>query len=318
LPGAYFYLPEPSLATIAIYYAVIVAAFSGWFKTARRRTIGMAILVFIGAGYLWQWPLSRGETDLTVLPLDGGHAVYVDAAGRKNDWLINCGSKDAVKFTLKDYLRGQGVNSVPRLVLADGNARNCGGAQQINKLFGIGEIWTSGANFRSPAYRDAVGEVAETRRKVFNMDGTNGCWRVLFPRAAVNVSKAGDAPLVLLGNFHGTRILLLSELSRDGQSELLAQTNDLRADIVVAGLPDEGEPLCDDLIAAVQPRVIVIADSEFPAVRRAGRALHERLERSKIPVIYTRTAGAVKIATDKSGWRLQTMDGQVEQFIQKP
>jgi hypothetical protein len=27
-------------------------------------------------------------------------------------------------------------------------------------------------------------------------------------------------------------------------------------------------------------------------------------------VIYTRTAGAVKILADKSGWKLQAMDGQ--------
>jgi beta-lactamase superfamily II metal-dependent hydrolase len=102
-------------------------------------------------------------------------------------------------------------------------------------------------------------------------------------------------------------------LSRAGQSDLLATTNDLRADIVVAGLPTEGEPLCDALIDAIQPRVIVIADSEFPATRRASRALRERLEQKKIPVIYTRTAGAVKIETDKAGWKLETMDGQTFQ-----
>ncbi len=99
-------------------------------------------------------------------------------------------------------------------------------------------------------------------------------------------------------------------MSRAGQSDLLARTNDLRADIVVAGLPAEGEPLCDALIDAVQPRAIVIADSEFPANRRASRVLHDRLAQKKIPVIYTRTAGAVKIVTGKSGWKLQTMDGQ--------
>jgi len=38
--------------------------------------------------------------------------------------------------------------------------------------------------------------------------------------------------------------------------------------------------------------------------------LHERLEQKHIPVIYTRTSGAVKIVTDKSGWKLETMDGQ--------
>ena len=79
---------------------------------------------------------------------------------------------------------------------------------------------------------------------------------------------------------------------------------------MIAGLPMEGEPLSDALIEAIQPKVIIIADSEFPATRRASRALHERLAATKIPVIYTRTSGAVKIVVDKSGWRLQAMDGQ--------
>jgi beta-lactamase superfamily II metal-dependent hydrolase len=75
-------------------------------------------------------------------------------------------------------------------------------------------------------------------------------------------------------------------------------------------LPDEGEPLSDALIDVIQPKVIVIADSDFPATRRAGSALKERLAQKQIPVIYTRDSGAVKIVTDKSGWKLETMDGQ--------
>jgi len=44
--------------------------------------------------------------------------------------------------------------------------------------------------------------------------------------------------------------------------------------------------------------------------RRASRALKERLRQTEIHVVFTRTTGAVKIAADKSGWKLQTMDGQ--------
>ena len=110
--------------------------------------------------------------------------------------------------------------------------------------------------------------------------------------------------------FPEQKFCCLSDLGRAGQSELLAQTNNLRADIVIAGLPSIGEPLCDALLDAIQPKVIVIADSEFPATRRAGRELKERLAQSGIPVIYTRSADAVKILADKSGWKLQTMDGQ--------
>ena len=138
--------------------------------------------------------------------------------------------------------------------------------------------------------------------------------QVLFPDATNTPSKADDGPLVLRGDFKGTKILLLDDLSRAGQSELLSLTNDLHADIVIAGLPMEGEPLNNALVEAIQPKVIIIADSEFPATRRASRALHERLAAMKIPVIYTRTSGAVKIVMDKSGWRARAMDGQIFNF----
>jgi len=74
--------------------------------------------------------------------------------------------------------------------------------------------------------------------------------------------------------------------------------------------PVNGEPVSDALLGAVHPKIIVIADSEFPANRRASRELKNRLAGKNIPVIYTRDSGAVKIVADKGGWKLQTMDGQ--------
>jgi beta-lactamase superfamily II metal-dependent hydrolase len=114
---------------------------------------------------------------------------------------------------------------------------------------------------------------------------------------------------VLLGDFDSAKILLLSDLSPAGQSDLLSRTNDLHADIVVAGLPDQGEPLCDALLDRVQPKIIIIADSEYPANRRASRELKNRVAGKNVPVAYTRDSGAVKIITDKSGWKLEMMDG---------
>ena len=312
IPGACYYVPEPSLAMIVLYYAAAIGLFSGWFKTARRIVSGSTILLIIGGIYLWQWQSSRDETHLTVLPINGGHAVFVDADGRRNDWLINCGNENAVNFTLKNFLRAQGVNKIPRLVLTEGDLKDVGGAQTLDGLFDIGELWTSGVKFRSAAYRAAVVAFEKTpmRHKILNRGDIAGCWQVLYPEATNKSTKADDSPLVLLGTFRGTRALLLSDLSRAGQSGLLARANDLCADIVVAGLPDGSEPLCDALIGAIQPKGIVIADSEFPAARRASRVLKERLAQTGIPVIYTRNTGAVKIVMDRRGWNLQTIDGQ--------
>jgi competence protein ComEC len=225
---------------------------------------------------------------------------------------VNCGDEDSAEFTLKPFLHAQGVNKIQRLVLTHGDLRNTGGAELLGENFGVGELVTSPVHFRSIGYLETIAEFEKPpiRHKTIQRGDDAGCWQALHPDATNDFPRADDNALVLLGNFSGTKILLLSDLSRSGQDALLLHTNDLRADIVVAGLPNEGEPLCDALIDAVQPRVIVIADSEFPATRRAGRNLKERLEQKGIPVIYTRDAGAVTIMTDHRGWRLRTMDGQ--------
>jgi competence protein ComEC len=310
IPGAYFYVPGPSWVSIVLYYFILIIVLSGWLKTAGRKSFAAVLVIFIVAIYSWQWGKSWGETELTVLPLDGGHAVYVDAAGRKGDRLVNCGDENAVEFALTPFLHSQGVNQIPRLVLTEGSVRNIGGVQSLGKLFDIGELFTSPVHFRSTVYRDAVTEFNRppARRKVIQCGDITGNWQVLYPGPADDFPHADDNALVLLGNFHGASVLLLSDLGRDGQSALLERTNDLHADIVIAGLPGEGEPLCTALVDAIHPQVIVVADSEFPANRRASRSLKARLEQTKIPVIYTGTSGAAKIVADKSGWKLKTMD----------
>jgi competence protein ComEC len=346
IPGAFFYVPAPSWPEIGIYYAVLVGASGGWLFAPKRRMWGVAVLILIGIIYFWRWEQSRNETGLTVLPLNGGHCVFVDAPGRKNDWLVDCGNDSAIEFTLKPFLRAQGVNTIPRLILTCGDSRNIGGAELLNELFGVGKIYTSPVPFRSRVYREIVAEFekppagksgwwgeslsspnlkndlgstesrptqksdAISRHQIINRGDTAGCWRVLYPDATNDFLRADDNTLVLQGNFHGARVLLLSDLGRNGQSALLERTNDLHADIVVAGLPNEGEPLCDALLDAIHPKVVVIADSEFPATRRASSELKERLAGRNVPVIYTRTAGAVTIVTRSKGWELRTMDGQ--------
>jgi len=312
IPGAFFYVPAPSWIWIGIYYAALVVAFSGWLKTRTGKisaAIASALILTFG---FWHWEHLRNEMDLTVLPLNGGHAVFISGAGLGNDWLVDCGNDDAVNFIVKPFLRAQGVNKISRLVLTEGDAQNCGGAQTLDGLFWVRELWTGPAHFRSAIYNQSITafETPSNRHKVFDCGRTNGCWQVLWPPASSGLPRADDNALVLLGNFSGTRILLLSDLSHFGQSALLSQTNDLHADIVVAGLPADGEPLSDALADAIQPQVIVIADSGFPPTRRASRKLKDRLEQRATPVVYTRNSGAVKIVVNKAGWTLLAMDGQ--------
>ena len=78
---------------------------------------------------------------------------------------------------------------------------------------------------------------------------------------------------------------------------------------MITGLPVKNEALCDALLDAIQPRLIVVADSDLPAAERASPRLRERLARRNVPVIYMRTAGAATIEWHGSDWEVRTMSG---------
>ena len=262
------------------------------------------------AGAAWEWRRAHTEVVLTVLPLNGGHAVFVDAPGRNNDWLVDCGETNAVQFITKPFLHAQGVNRLARLALTHGDLQHVGGTHLLWDDFQVAHTDTSPIRFRSAMYRDLMSalDAVPERHGIIARGDTAGCWSVLHPGADDKFPQADDSSLVLLGQFHGTRILLLGDLGRPGQEALMKRGADLRADIVVTGLPEQTEPLCNGLIEAVQPKLIIVADSEFPATKRAGRGLRERLDAAHVPVIYTRTDGAVTLTIQPTRWIMRTMN----------
>jgi len=320
LPGAFAYMPAPPAWGFAAYYALLIGALSGWlFKKENRRWAVAAIaLVVVYAG--WEWQRARTQFDLTILPLNGGHAVCSDGPGRQLDLLVDCGDTNAIRFVTTPFLRARGVNKLPQLALTHGDLQHIGGTQLLWDDLPIGKTFTSPTRFRSAVYRSIMDrlEAKPESHGIIARADTNGCWTVLHPGGEDKFPQADDASLVLLGQFHQTRILLLSDLGRPGQELLMKRETDLRGDIVVTGLPEQGEALSNGLIDAIKPSLIIIADSEFPATKRATPALRERLALSQVPVIYTRNAAAVTISINPSGWKAHTMDGAVFESKGRP
>jgi competence protein ComEC len=311
LPGAFFYVRSPTLPDFAIYYVLLVAVLSGFALSPKRRTTLAACVVCLGGFYFWRWHDAHSTTQITILPLNGGSAVYCDAPGSKDDLLVDCGNDNSVEFVTKPFLHAQGVNRLRSFALTHGDIRCIGGACGLQMLIPVGRVVMSSARSRSPAYRRIVESLQKTpdRCQTVKAGDALGNWAVLHPNAAAHFQHADDSALVLRGSFGGVGVLLLSDLGRSGQDALLGCAGDLRSDIVVAGLPEHGEPLCEELLDAIQPKLIIIADSEFPATRRAGAALCERLERRGSAVIYTRASQSVELSLRSGNWKAKTMDG---------
>lgn len=310
LPGAWFYVPPPSTGACVLWYAALAGVATGGFFTKRWRSAAIACaLAACGLG-VWQARHALGNTTLTVLPLNGAHAVFLDAPGRSDDTLVNCGTSNAVEFVTRPFLAAQGVNAVEQLVLTHGDLRGFGGFDLLAIEMPVRSVAVPAQRFRSARYRELVSRLEEAGRlRRLNRGDAFGPWRVLHPQAGDRFETADDGALALLGTFHGMRVLLLSDLGRAGQERLLQREADLRADIVIAGLPERSEPLTDSLLAAIRPCVVVVADSEYPATHRAGPRLRERLNRWRIPVLYTRETRAVTLTFQRGGWRLRTQSG---------
>jgi ComEC/Rec2-related protein len=310
-PLAYFYVSSPQGIDLFLYYGLGIAVLCGWIYPPKHRTRALVIVLSLASFYTLRWGLDRNTTTITVLPAGGGTAIYSRAPALGTEVLLDSGSSNAVRFVVGPYLRARGVDYLEHLALTHGDARHVGGAEGTAALFSPRQICVSAAKTRSPAYRRAVDQFRREpeRFRLISRGDQLGAWTVLHPAREDSFSRADDNALVVRGEFDGIRVLLLSDLGPLGQEALLKREADPRADIVVAGLPSMGEPLGDELLQAIRPKLILVADSEVPASEKAGPRLTGRLARSRIPVLYTRQWGATTITINRKGWKAASMNG---------
>ena len=123
LPGAYYYVTPPAPAVSIIYYTLLFGMVSGRLFAPRLRNWSVVAVCLLAAIGSFHWFKHRNDTRITVLPLSGGDSIFVDAPGRSDDLLLDCGNESAAEFLVKPFLHGQGVNQLRRLLLTHGDLR---------------------------------------------------------------------------------------------------------------------------------------------------------------------------------------------------
>jgi competence protein ComEC len=203
------------------------------------------------------------------------------------------------------------VNRLERLLLTHGDAQHVGGTRAVWEAFDVARTYTSRVSFRSTVYRELAEQLAATPDRHVAVSRTDkaGQWTVLHPAAEDKFSQADDACVVLQARFHKTRVLLLGDLGRPGQEALLRRHPYLDSDIVITGLPDKGEAVCDGLLASAHPKRLIVADSEFPATKRASKGFEQRMKTSGTRTVFTRKEGATTLSIRPEGASLRGMSG---------
>lgn len=308
LPHAWMSVPAPGAWQIFFYYAALLAIFGGCLLTTLKKKAsvfcGVAIL---GVG-LFQWQFNPHAEKLTVLAVNGGDAIVYESTKPADHLLIDCGTETAANYIVTPYLHSRGLDRLPHLLLTHGDIRHIGGSETITTEFHVEQTITSPASSRSGPYRQVMASLQthpDRWRKLSRGDRV-GVWEILHPASTDHFAQSDDNALVLRANVQGTRVLLLSDLGQLGQRALLDREQDLRADIVVTGLPVKGEPLQSSLLEAIKPRTIIVSCADVPVQESARKELRRRLAQLNIPVLYTSDTRSVIITFTAKGWNLET------------
>jgi competence protein ComEC len=306
----YFYVPTPNALFMVAYAAGIAVVFiprlrAGVRKYASALVVAMLSMFWLGSVYAGK-PLAQ----VTVLPC-AGTPVLVEEG--RAELLIDSSSARDADYMVKRFLRARGRGSVDGLVITHGDAQVVGGFEMMWNEFAAKRVYTSGVKMRSPGYRRAI-EVLTEEPKRWETIGAGSevqGWRVLYPEPGERgFPRADDNAVVMKKRIGAWTFLHLSELGEAGQKKLAEAGADLRADVVIAGMPEQGEPLKEELLELIRPRVIVLGTLEYPFTALGKPELRERLEANGAEVFYVNEEDAVTITVKAGMCVINTMAGR--------
>ena len=311
LPLAVRYVRAPGALDFAVYYSLLVGFLSGWLLVKGRRGMAygsVACALALGAWHYAEW---RTEAKLTLIPSGGAMVVYAAAPEFGGELLVDCSTTNQFRYLTKPFLQGEGVNRLSAVAMTHGDLRHIGAAELLAQTFDVRRVYASPIVGRSPAYRKAIKAFSNIPGLLHTVTEGDALkrWKVVHPASDERWPRADDGALALEATVYGTRLLLLSDLGKPGQEALMRRHPNLRADIVITGLPSNSEAVCEPLLEGCQPQLVIVADAEFPANERAPERLRERLTNRGFQVVYTRQSGAVTLTFHSGSWELRSING---------
>jgi competence protein ComEC len=283
-PGAAASLPAlGTLAILALCCGVV------WMLAPRGfpgRSVGLLLILLAwtrvdmapGTGALEVVMLDVGQGQ-AVLLRTAGHVLLYDAGPRM-------GTSDAVEWVVEPYLRRQGIDHLDAVVISHADVDHSGGAARLRQVMPVDD-WLSGGMPPFPGTRPCQAGRAWTWDQVR--------FEILHPGIDYSGSDNEDS-CVLRVVAPGGRVLLTGDIGRQAETALLAQEENLRAEVLVLAHHGSAGSSSASFLAAVAPQWALASagygnrwDFPRPAVR-------DRLARQGSALVVTGDVGAVRVS----------------------
>ncbi len=312
-PGSYEWVEAPHWAWwLGPAWGVFVAG-PRWVEAGRASwRLGWPLAAWgaAAAGALW---MEARTTRMTCLPWGAG--VLVEP-GWSRRVLLDAGPQGATRRVLADWLHGRGVDRLDAGIAGSAESRFAGGWPGILAEVGARDWWMGPGT--SPSMSRAREAALEARTPVHRLLAGREAegWRVTWPPGGEGRERSDGVALVMDRALGGVECLWMPSLNPTAQRRwLAARPRDLRARVLLAGLPSQGEALVDELLDALRPECVVVMAGERPATHRIAEGTRLRLRRwamrNAAALWITDEGGAVEVRCRGGRWWLGASEREV-------
>lgn len=294
-PGSHAYVHAPGAAACLLALAAMAALLLE--SPNRWRLLVWSGLPVAVAMSLWmeRWHRSQRETRLTVLNLPLSRSLFVDLRGSQDDVVLDTGADDDTKRVLTPFLHSLGKNSLPLVIITQGDLAHAGGLQRFLDHFDPPAGMVPDQRFRSPAHRAAMAAMEERKMRLDRIQRGDqfGAWEVLHPVPQERPRQGDDAAAVLRLEAEGVRVLFCGSLGESARKSLLHAPHSILADVLLCAIPARDDPLDEETLRSISPRHVLITERENQLRRSA--ILKQRLNRLGIPWHSTFESGTLQV-----------------------
>jgi ComEC/Rec2-related protein len=217
--------------------------------------------------------------------------------------MIDCADRNGFRHTMMPSMRRMGMRP-NAVVLTHPDGHHLGGGMAVWEAFALREAIVPVKLSRSPAYRswmaNAAGMNIRMAGEVGSMNLPDGARMevVHSPDPLEQMVRADDRVAVYRMHWRGWKILFTSDAGISTENQMLEAGTDVAADVIVAGCHRNDLSLGDAFLHAVDPRVIVFSNPDFPPEERRSDETVDYWKSRGIQVIDQSAAGGLTINVD--------------------
>lgn len=268
----------------------------------------------------WWQPPAR----VTVFDLSTGGSILLQTP--QSTWLIDTGGDNDFERIIEPALQASGVRRVDTLLLTHGDAEHVGGAVPALATTQPRRTIDSILRDRSPArqqFHAALRDHHQPKTLVWPDDIFSAgkfCSVQLFPPLSADRARTADdqvIPARIL--FGGFSLLCMSDSGVITEQRLLARHRDaLPSDVLLLGRHGDDFFATEEFLAAVQPRVIILAARDSFRDGSGEKALRERLLSTGAEIFDQELCGAVVITLHDGHVALRGFLNGQQTLLRKP